>query len=72
VPRYIVFGNYANIGDLKETWKAPCYVMGAEFADVLPTDEDQMPLDGNPHPLPGNLVVYNNMVVLPLPTAWVE
>ncbi|KAM0827988.1 hypothetical protein ACQ4PT_067840 [Festuca glaucescens] len=65
VPRDIVFGNYANIGDLKETWTAPCYVMGAEFADALPADEDQMPPDGNPHPLPGNLVVQNNMVVLP-------
>jgi hypothetical protein len=65
VPRDIVFGNYANIGDLKETWTAPCYVMGAEFADALPADEDQMPPDGNPHPLPGNLVAPNNMVVLP-------
>ncbi|KAM0869641.1 hypothetical protein ACQ4PT_040546 [Festuca glaucescens] len=39
--------------------------MGAEFADALPADEDQMPPDGNPHPLPGNQVVQNNMVVLP-------
>ncbi|KAM0872807.1 hypothetical protein ACQ4PT_038483 [Festuca glaucescens] len=52
VPRDIVFGNYANIGDVKETWTAPFYVLGADFADVLPVDEDQMPLDGNPHPLP--------------------
>jgi hypothetical protein len=65
VPRDIVFGNYANIGDLKDTWTAPCYVMGADFADALPTDEDQMPPDGNPHPLPGNLVAPDNMVVLP-------
>ncbi|KAM0886010.1 hypothetical protein ACQ4PT_029953 [Festuca glaucescens] len=55
VPRDIVFGNYANIGDVKETWTTPCYVMGADFADVLPADEDQMPLDGNPHPLPSNM-----------------
>ncbi|KAM0902673.1 hypothetical protein ACQ4PT_019159 [Festuca glaucescens] len=65
VPRDIVFSNYANIGDVKETWTAPCYVLGADFADVLPADEDQMPLDGNPHPLPGNMVVDNNMMVLP-------
>ncbi|KAK1615922.1 hypothetical protein QYE76_021439 [Lolium multiflorum] len=65
VPRDIVFGNYANIGDLKETWTAPCYVMGADFVYDLPADEDQMPPDGNPHPLPGNLVAPENLVVLP-------
>jgi hypothetical protein len=65
VRRDIVFGRYANIGDLKETWTASCYVMGAKFADVLPADDDQMPLDGNPHPLPGHLVVDNNKMVLP-------
>lgn len=31
---------------------------------MLPADEDQMPLDGNPHPIPGNMVVNNNMMVL--------
>jgi hypothetical protein len=65
VPRDIVFGNYANLGDLKETWTAPCYVMGADIVDDLPADEDQMPPDGNPHPLPGNLVAPENLVVLP-------
>jgi hypothetical protein len=65
VPRYIVFGNYANIGDLKETWKAPCYVMGAEFADVLPTDEDQMPPNGNPQPMRGQMQNNPHMFVLP-------
>jgi hypothetical protein len=65
VPRDIVFGNYANLGDLKETWTAPCYVMGADVVNDLPADEDQMPPDGNPHPLPGNLVAPDNMMVLP-------
>jgi hypothetical protein len=37
----------------------------AEFADVLPVDEDQMPPDGNPHPLPGHILQNLNMFVMP-------
>ncbi|KAM0866823.1 hypothetical protein ACQ4PT_042395 [Festuca glaucescens] len=65
VPRYIVFGNYSNIGGVKETWTALVYILGANFAEQLPADEDPMPLDGIPHPLPGNLLPPDNMFVLP-------
>jgi hypothetical protein len=66
VPRDIVFGNYANLGGARESWTAPCFVLApAVFAEQLLEDEDQMPLNGNPHPLPGNLVHNNNMFVLP-------
>lgn len=65
VPRDIVFGNYSNLGDAHESWTAPVYVLDTPNAGMLPTDEDQMPPDGNPHPLPGNLIVNNNMWVLP-------
>jgi hypothetical protein len=37
----------------------------SEFADVLPADEDQMPPDGNPHPLPGHILQNLNMFVMP-------
>ncbi|KAM0912019.1 hypothetical protein ACQ4PT_013079 [Festuca glaucescens] len=65
VPRDIVFGSYSNIGGVKETWTAPVYILGANFAEQMPADEDPMPLDGNPHPLPGNLLPPDNMFVLP-------
>jgi hypothetical protein len=65
VPRDVVFGRYANIGAARESWTAPCYVLNTAFADIIPLDEDHMPFDGNPHPLPGNLVPINNMLVLP-------
>jgi hypothetical protein len=55
VPRDVVFGDYANIGGVRESWTAVCYILTADFADMLPHDEDQMPVDGNPHPLPGQL-----------------
>jgi hypothetical protein len=65
VPRDIVFGNYGNLGAVKESWTAPCYILTADFADIVPPDEDQMPLDGNPHPLPGNMFMDNNNFVMP-------
>jgi hypothetical protein len=58
-----------------QTWKVlaksyivVCYVLTADFADAMPADEDRMPTDGNPHPLPGNLQqTMNNFVIPPHP-----
>jgi hypothetical protein len=41
------------------------YILTSDFADVIPANEDPMPVDGNPRPLPGALVPDNNMFVLP-------
>ncbi|KAK1662872.1 hypothetical protein QYE76_051031 [Lolium multiflorum] len=65
VPRDVVFGKYASVGGIKETWTAPVYILTADFADALPADEDPMPPDGNPHPLPGNLMPNMNLFVNP-------
>ncbi|KAM0851404.1 hypothetical protein ACQ4PT_052427 [Festuca glaucescens] len=50
---------------IRRSWTAPIYVLTSEFADVIPANEDPMPVDGNPHLLPGALVPDNNMFVLP-------
>jgi hypothetical protein len=65
VSRDVVFGKFANVGGVRESWTTPVYILTAEFADALPADEDQMPLNGNPHPLPGNLQINQNMFVVP-------
>ncbi|KAM0870932.1 hypothetical protein ACQ4PT_039719 [Festuca glaucescens] len=65
VPRDVVFGKFATVGGVKESWTAPVFILSADFADVLPADEDPMPLDGNPHPLPGNLQPHPNLFVNP-------
>jgi hypothetical protein len=65
VPRDVVFGDYATIGGVRETWTAVCYILTADFADMLPHDEDQMPVDGNPHPMPGQLQPGNFNWVMP-------
>ena len=68
VPRDVVFGDYGTLGDVTESWTAPCYILSADFAAVLPADEDPMPLDGNPHPLPGQLHDHQgNFVLLQYP-----
>jgi hypothetical protein len=67
VPRDVVFGKFGTVGGVRESWTAVVYILTAEFADALPADEDQMPLDGNPHPLPGQLLnnLNLNMFVMP-------
>jgi hypothetical protein len=40
-------------------------VLSADFADILPPDEDPMPANGNPHPIPGQMQQDNNIFVLP-------
>ncbi|KAM0878205.1 hypothetical protein ACQ4PT_035013 [Festuca glaucescens] len=65
VPRDVVFGRYGEQGPVRESWTAPCYVLSADFADVLPPDEDQMPANGNPHLMPGHMQQDNNIFVLP-------
>jgi hypothetical protein len=65
VPRDVVISRYANLGGARESWTAPCYILDADIADVMPPDEDPMPFDGNPHPMPGMLVPNNNLFVLP-------
>ena len=65
VPRDVVFSDYADWGGAKVSWTAPCYILGANFAEQMPQDEDPMPIDGNPHPLPGHLIHEDNIFALP-------
>ncbi|KAI4994154.1 hypothetical protein ZWY2020_029202 [Hordeum vulgare] len=65
VPRSINFSEYASWGGAKVSWSAPVYILGAAAAEILPNDEDPMPLNGNPHPLPGHLVHENLQFPLP-------
>ena len=54
VPRSVTFREFANWGDVMVSWSAGCYILSGEFAGaMIPADEDPMPLNGNPHPLPG-------------------
>ncbi|XBH90781.1 hypothetical protein VPH35_082346 [Triticum aestivum] len=65
VPRDVVFSDYAAWGGAKVSWTTPCYILGANFAEQMPQDEDPMPIDGNPHPMPGHLIHEDNLFALP-------
>lgn len=53
VPRDVVFREFANWGGTIVSWTSACYIIDAEFAEaMIGADEDPMPLDGNPHPMP--------------------
>ena len=41
------------------------YILSADFADIFPADEDPMPFNGNPHPLPRNMQFNNHNWVMP-------
>ena len=53
VPRDMVFMDFAPYGGARVSWTAPLYILGANFAEQMPQDEDWMPINGNPHPVPG-------------------
>ena len=53
VPRDVVFMDYAAWGGARVSWTAPLYILGANFAEQMPQDEDRMPINDNPHPVPG-------------------
>ena len=57
VPRDVVFRQprVARYAGVRHSWTAPCYILSMEAADTHPADEDPMPMNGNPHPMPGHL-----------------
>ncbi|KAE8806105.1 hypothetical protein D1007_17707 [Hordeum vulgare] len=66
VPCSVTFFDYAAWGGERVSWSARLFILGAGFAEQMPNDEDRMPLNGNPHPLPGQLE-QDNLVFALLP-----
>lgn len=60
-----MFSDYVAWGGAKVSWTAPCYILGANFAEQMPQYEDPMPLNGNAHPLPGEFVQDPHFFALP-------
>ena len=65
VPRSVTYREFADFGGVRISWSAPVYILSADFANILPADEDPMPFNGNPHPLPGNMQFNNHNWVMP-------
>ncbi|KAE8794416.1 hypothetical protein D1007_30862 [Hordeum vulgare] len=65
VPRSVTFSEYVAWGGAKVSWSALVYILGSNFGEHMPNDEDPMPLNGNLHPLPGQLINDNLLFALP-------
>jgi hypothetical protein len=59
------FGKFASVESAKDSWTTPLYILTVDFVDALSADEDPMPPDGNPHPLPRNLHQDPHVFVMP-------
>jgi hypothetical protein len=49
---------------IRRTWTTHVYILSAEFADVIPANEDPMHMNGNAHLMP-HIVHDNNLFVMP-------
>ncbi|TVU08508.1 hypothetical protein EJB05_41913, partial [Eragrostis curvula] len=52
VPRSLVVSQGTMLGGNGRSWTVPVYILDGQFPDIFPADEDPVPDDGNPHPLP--------------------
>jgi len=51
---------HAELGGAGHSWAVPVFMLNTQNNDQLPADEDPIPRDGIPHPLPGNQVDQPN------------
>jgi hypothetical protein len=50
IPKSIVISESGTVADGGHSWIVPVFVLDSNPKDVLPGDEDPIPLNGNPHP----------------------
>ncbi|CAN6173140.1 unnamed protein product [Urochloa humidicola] len=60
IPRSVVVSQGSLLGGNGRSWTAPVYIIGGQFPDVFPGDEDPVPLDGIPHPPPHGHIAHAN------------
>ncbi|KAJ1255823.1 hypothetical protein BS78_K154700 [Paspalum vaginatum] len=66
VPRSLIVSRGTLIGGMGRSWAVPVFILNGHFPDAFPADEDPVPLDGEPHPEHGPLVMGPN----PLEPNW--
>lgn len=68
IPRSVVVSRGSQLGGNGESWSAPIYIIGGQFLDDFPGEENPVPADGNPHPLHDHVLHVNPDV----PQHWVH
>lgn len=59
IPHSIVVSRGSELGGNGFSWTSAVYIIGGHFPDGFPGDEDPVPVDGNPHPLPEHVIHVN-------------
>jgi hypothetical protein len=59
IPRSLLVCEGNAMGDNGSSWSVPVFVLDSKHADVLGADEDQIPPNGNPHPVNGHFLNAN-------------
>ncbi|TVT99435.1 hypothetical protein EJB05_55207, partial [Eragrostis curvula] len=54
IPRSLIVSQGTMLGGNGRSWAVPVYILDGVFPDVFPGDEDPVPANGDPHPLPHN------------------
>jgi hypothetical protein len=49
IPRSIIISESGSVADSGHSWTVPVVVLDSNLNDVLPSDEDPIPPNGNPH-----------------------
>ncbi|CAN6199417.1 unnamed protein product [Urochloa humidicola] len=55
VPKSVVVFQGTFLGGNGRSWSVPVFILGGHFPDAFPPDEDPVPVDGNPHPVQGQV-----------------
>ncbi|CAL5065434.1 unnamed protein product [Urochloa decumbens] len=59
IPHSFVVSQGTVLGGNGRSLTAPVYIIGGQFPDVFPANEDPVPVDGNPHPAHGHIAHAN-------------
>jgi len=59
IPRSLLVCESNAVGDNGSSWSVPVFVLSSQQADELPVDEDQIPPNGNPHPVNAHFLNVN-------------
>ena len=52
IPQSLIFSTGSMLGGNGYSWSVPVYILNGQFPDDFPQNEDPVPMDGIPHPLP--------------------
>jgi hypothetical protein len=59
IPTSVIVSQGTMLGGNGRSWSVPVFILGGNFPDAFPGDEDPVPANGIPHPVHGNVLHGN-------------